>query len=324
MPALRRGVRRPRGHRGPRAGPRHARADAVHPDRPDADRRRPGTHGGGDGGPRRRAHRHPGRLVGVRRIPPRRAAQGRRQDLPRGSERRREPRTDAGDPRLGRRPGPAHRAGEVARRGSRLRRRQQRHRRSVRRAVHPAGLRPAHRLLEHQPARSLVLGQRADRRLDRRARRSRAGERTAAELTNDGGARSPKGTGPAGSVLLRDRDLDVVDAGGRRAHGDVTVAAAGQRADLPVAGRGEETEVTGAGGDDLGGELTGAVEQAHEGAADRLAVGVDDTAGQNRLLLDVDAGGQGLGLNGCTTHGQRTSNSIGAPTSEPYSTQLPS
>jgi hypothetical protein len=72
----------------------------------------------------------------------------------------------------------------------------------------------------------------------------------------------------------------------------------------PVAGSCEETEVSGARRDNLGGELTGAVEQAHERTAHRLPVASEDTTGDDGFLLDVDACRNGLALNGCSTHDQ--------------------
>ncbi len=124
--------------------------------------------------------------------------------------------------------------------------------------------------------------------------------------------------------LLRDRHVDGVDAGAVRGDRHVAVAGARQGTDLPGAGCGEEAEVAGRGRDDLGGELVGAVEQADERATHRLAVSGQHAAGDDGFLLDVHARGQGLGLNRCSAHFPYAPNSIGAPTSEPYSTQLPS
>src|SRR5690348_9349951 len=82
-----------------------------------------------------------------------------------------------------------------------------------------------------------------------------------------------------------DLDVDLVDARARRSDAGVAVARRGQCAQRPRAGGGEEPEVTGGRGDDLGGELVGRVEQADERPADRLTGAVHDAAGDHRFLL---------------------------------------
>src|SRR5690349_7691721 len=98
---------------------------------------------------------------------------------------------------------------------------------------------------------------------------------------------------------LRDLDVDLVDAGPRGRHTGVAVARGRQRTQRPGAGRGEEPEVTGGRRDDLGGELVGGVQQAHDGTADRLARTVDDATGDHCFLLEVDAGRQRQSLLRC-------------------------
>ncbi len=69
-------------------------------------------------------------------------------------------------------------------------------------------------------------------------------------------------------------------------------------------------------------ELAGGVEQPHEGAGH----GVPDDALHDGLLADLLGGqrGQALGLLRGTTHQEPLPVSIGTPTSEPHSVQLPS
>src|SRR5579884_1415665 len=90
----------------------------------------------------------------------------------------------------------------------------------------------------------------------------------------------------------------------------------------PVAGTGEEPELTGGGRDDLGSELAAAVEQPHVSTGERLAAGVNESL--DHRLPRGDAGVVDRGLIRCTAHEGQTSFSIGTPTSEPYSVQEPS
>src|SRR5262245_42804535 len=120
-----------------------------------------------------------------------------------------------------------------------------------------------------------------------------------------------------------DLDVDLVNARAGRCHAGVAVACGGERAQRPGPRSGEEPEVTGGRRDDLGGELVGRVQQTHERAADRMTRAVDNAAGDHRFLLEVDAGRQRQSLLRCRAHNQLP-NSIGTPTREPYSVQLPS
>ena len=97
----------------------------------------------------------------------------------------------------------------------------------------------------------------------------------------------------------------------------------GQGAQRPRSRGGEEPEVTGGRRDDLRGELVSGVQQAHERAADRLTRAVDDAAGDHRLLLEVDAG-RATSVLASVQSTYQLPNSIGTPTREPYSVQLPS
>src|SRR5690349_22342639 len=68
-------------------------------------------------------------------------------------------------------------------------------------------------------------------------------------------------------------DLDLGDAADGGMHRTVDrLRLGGERAQRPLAVTREEPEVAGGTGRDLGGELAGAVEQAHVRAADRVAV----------------------------------------------------
>src|SRR5258705_13847356 len=68
-------------------------------------------------------------------------------------------------------------------------------------------------------------------------------------------------------VASADGDGDLVDTA-VRGQGGVAVALPGQGAQRPRAGGGEEPELAGRRGDDLGGELAGGAAQAHVRAAD--------------------------------------------------------
>src|ERR1700743_3120479 len=76
-------------------------------------------------------------------------------------------------------------------------------------------------------------------------------------------------------------------------------------------------------GDHLGGELAGGVQQSHERTTHGLTGAIHHAAGDDCFLLQVDAGRQSLSLLWRRAHNQLP-NSIGAPTREPYSVQLPS
>ncbi len=108
-----------------------------------------------------------------------------------------------------------------------------------------------------------------------------------------------------------------------------------QRAQRPVALTGEEAEVARRRGGDLGGELTGPVEQAHVGVADRLALpvgtGPHDLALDDGLLRDVDPverepalGRAAHQLPPLSAEPGSSPRAIGTPTSEPYSVHEPS
>jgi len=113
-------------------------------------------------------------------------------------------------------------------------------------------------------------------------------------------------------------------APGRRHH-SVAVADRGQRARSVHDSRcGERTgSPPVADATTSGGELVRRVQQADERAAHHLTVGVHHAAGDDRFLLQVDAGGQRQSLLRLQSTYQLP-NSIGAPTREPYSVQLPS
>ena len=98
-----------------------------------------------------------------------------------------------------------------------------------------------------------------------------------------------------------------------------------QGAQGPLAVAGEEAEVAGGRGGDLGGELTGAVEQTHVGVADRLAT-ANDAALDHGLLGDVHAVEGQAALSRAAHQASPFSSprETGTPTSEPYSVHEPS
>src|SRR5205823_12085928 len=101
--------------------------------------------------------------------------------------------------------------------------------------------------------------------------------------------------GPPGSLGFgADGQRDLVDATVRR-DGRVAVAFARQCAQGPRTGRGEEPELAGGRRHHLGGELTGGVEQPDVRTRHGRVAGPDDP-GDDRLLLDVDARGDGRAL----------------------------
>src|SRR5690348_14379073 len=107
----------------------------------------------------------------------------------------------------------------------------------------------------------------------------------AATLTTFGGLTRNDKAGRQKLFLVQgEGGLDKTRTG--RGHAATALAVAVHHRERPVAGRGEEPEVTGRRGDHLGGELTCAVEQPYVRCRDGCVV-VRHDAVDHRFLLEV-------------------------------------